>query len=78
LPPWKALTILDINFQDPDLTTYTTYDMKTLALIEYGQLPRLIVGHNGIVLRRDVEPEELTPQEQALCETRLGKRPCPL
>ncbi|BFM38784.1 metallophosphoesterase [Synechocystis sp. LKSZ1] len=78
LPPRKTLTILDVNFQNPDLTTYTTYDMKTLGLIDYGQLPRFIVGHNGIVLRRDIEPEELTPPERARCETRLGQRPCPV
>lgn len=76
LPPWKTLTILDINFQNPDLTTYTTYNIKTLDLIEYGQLPRWIIGHNGIVLRRDIQPQDLNPQELALCESRLGKRPC--
>ncbi|MEO0405977.1 MAG: metallophosphoesterase, partial [Cyanobacteria bacterium P01_A01_bin.135] len=58
-PPRKALTVLDINFDDPELTTYTTYDIETLALIELEELPRFIDGHNGRVLRRDVEPEEV-------------------
>ncbi|MEO0408244.1 MAG: metallophosphoesterase, partial [Cyanobacteria bacterium P01_A01_bin.135] len=47
LPPRKALTVLDINFDDPELTTYTTYDIETLALIELEELPRFIDGHNG-------------------------------
>ncbi|HHP7232307.1 MAG TPA: metallophosphoesterase family protein [Xenococcaceae cyanobacterium] len=66
LPPQKALTVIDINFADPDLTIYTTYDMQTLKLIELEQLPRSITGHNGIVLRRDLEMEDLTKSSQAL------------
>ncbi len=76
LPPWKTLTIVDVNFQDPDLTTYTTYDVKTLNLVEYAQLPRFIAGHNGILLRRDVAPDSLSAQELSLCENRLGKARC--
>ena len=34
LPPRKALTVVDIDFEDLDLTTYTTYDMQTLRPIE--------------------------------------------
>lgn len=76
IPPWKALTVVDIQFSSPELTTYTTYDMQTLQLIEYDQLPRFIAGHNGIVLRRDVEWEELTSEEKAFCEQRLDKAKC--
>ncbi|MGF1498354.1 MAG: metallophosphoesterase family protein [Elainellaceae cyanobacterium] len=76
LPPWKALTIVDVNFDAPELTTYTTYNMETLELIENEQLPRLMVGHNGVVLRRDVEWAELEAGEKALCEQRLGKAQC--
>ena len=76
LPPKKALTVLDIDFDSPELTTYATYDIQTLQLIEYEQLPRLLAGHNGIVIRRDIEWEELRPSEKAFCEQRLGKELC--
>jgi len=74
LPARKALTVLDVNFDEPDLTTYTTYDMRSLQLIEMGTLPRFLAGHNGVVLRRDVE--QLTPEEQAFCINRLGPERC--
>ncbi|HIK56076.1 MAG TPA: metallophosphoesterase [Synechococcales cyanobacterium M55_K2018_004] len=64
LRPTKTLTVVDINLTTAD-TTYTTYDMQTLAVLDPQQLPKLIVGPNGKVLRRDVEWEELTPEEQA-------------
>jgi 3',5'-cyclic AMP phosphodiesterase CpdA len=78
LQPWKTLTLVDINFDSPDLTTYTTYDMETLQRIQDDQLPRLLVGHNGMVLRRDVEWEDLTTAEQGLCTQRLGADRCNL
>jgi hypothetical protein len=76
LPPWKALTVVDIDFNDPTLTTYTTYDIQTLRTIEYEELPRFIAGHNGMVLRRDVSYEDLKPEEKSFCEQRLGKALC--
>jgi 3',5'-cyclic AMP phosphodiesterase CpdA len=76
LPPWKALTLIDVDFDSPELTTYTTYDMQTLQLIKYEQLPRLLVGHNGVVLRRDVEWEDLDAAEKGLCQQRLGSDRC--
>lgn len=76
LPPRKAITVLDIDFDSPELTTYATYDINTLELIEYEQLPRFLAGHNGILLRRDIEWEELKPSEKAFCENRLGKALC--
>ncbi len=76
LSPLKTLTVLDINFASPDLTTYTTYNMQTLQLIELADLPRLITGHNGMVLRRDVEINDLTASEQSLCERRLSAELC--
>jgi len=75
-PPLKALTVLDIDFDSPDLTRYATYNINTLELIEYGQLPRFLPGHNGIVLRRDVEWENLSAEEQAFCIQRLGEKLC--
>jgi len=76
LPPKKAITVLDIDFHSPDKTTYATYDIQTLDLIEYEQLPRFLAGHNGMVMRRDIEWEELTASEKAFCEQRLGQSLC--
>jgi hypothetical protein len=76
LPPKKAITVLDIDFDSPEKTSYATYDIQTLELIEYKQLPRFLAGHNGIVLRRDVEAEDLTASEKAFCEQRLGQELC--
>lgn len=76
LPPWKAMTVLDVDFDTPELTRYTTYDIQTMDLIEYGELPRFLTGHNGMVLRRDVEPEELSADEKAFCEAKLGTALC--
>ncbi len=75
-PSRKAITAIDINFDSPELTTYTTYDMKTLELIEYKQLPRFLTGHNGIVLRRDVEYKDLKPEEKAACVEKIGEKLC--
>jgi Icc-related predicted phosphoesterase len=74
--PWKGLTVVDINFDSPELTTYTTYDIQSLKVIQQEQLPRFLAGHNGIVLRRDVEWNELTQQEQSFCINRLGAQRC--
>jgi hypothetical protein len=76
LPPRKALTVIDINYDSPDLTTYTTYDMKSLALIEVKELPRYIAGHNGMVLRRDVEMGDLSSSEKSACARRIGANLC--
>ncbi|NEQ47950.1 MAG: metallophosphoesterase [Leptolyngbya sp. SIOISBB] len=78
LPPWKALTVLDVDFDDPsgELTRYTTYDIQTMELIEYGELPRFLTGHNGMVLRRDVEMADLNAEEKAFCEAKLGTALC--
>ena len=76
LPPWKAITVVDIDFDTPELTRYTTYDMQTLERIEYEQLPRFLTGHNGLVVRRDIPYEQLSADEKAFCEARLGKELC--
>jgi len=76
LPPWKALTVIDIKFDTPELTTYTTYDMQTLAQIQYEQLPRMLMGHNGVVIRRDVEWSEISADEKARCEQQIGASRC--
>ena len=52
-PPSHTLTIVDINFDSEELTTYTTYNMKTLELINNSQLPPYLNSHNGKIWRRD-------------------------
>lgn len=76
LPPWKAITVIDINFNSPELTTYTTYDIRTLQQVKFEQLPRFLTGHNGIVLRRDVAWEELDEAEKGACLQKLGQKRC--
>ncbi|HEY9887435.1 MAG TPA: metallophosphoesterase, partial [Candidatus Obscuribacterales bacterium] len=76
LPPWKAITVVDVDFDTPELTRYTTYDIQALVPIEYEALPRFLTGHNGIVLRRDVEMTELSAEEKAFCAARLGATQC--
>lgn len=75
-PPLKAITVLDITFDHPELTTYTTYNLQTLDLIEHKTLPRFLLGHNGLVLRRDVQWTDLSVTEQATCEAQLGADLC--
>ncbi len=65
LPTFKTLTVIDIDLEAGD-TTYTTYDMKTMGLVDMKTLPRLISGPNGTILRRDVEESDLTPEEKSL------------
>jgi hypothetical protein len=72
----KSLTIVDIVFDAPEKTVYTTYNIQTLAQIDPRQLPRLLLGHNGMVMRRDVAWTDLTPAERARCEQQLGQRLC--
>ena len=74
LGPRKTISVVDIEFDNPQLTSYTTYDMRTLQPVGLEELPRLLVGHNGDVLRRDIEPSDLTTAERTLCQQRLGTR----
>lgn len=71
--PVKTVTVMDVNFNDSELTTYHTYNMETFELVEYQELPRLIMGHNGIVLRRDIDKQDLTTKEKIDCQNKLGK-----
>lgn len=76
LAPWKAITVIDIDFADPALTTYTTYDIQTLRRVNDTELPRFLVSHNGLILRRDVQYRDLTPADQARCQERLNASLC--
>ena len=66
--PQKTLTVVDIKLESAT-TTYTTYDMTTMKLVDHGKLPRIIVGPNGMVLRQDVQLNDLTPAEKSLSYT---------
>jgi hypothetical protein len=75
-PAIKTITVVDINFDESELTTYTTYNMETFELILYQQLPRLLMGHNGMVLRRDIDVRDLTTTEKITCQNKLGPKLC--
>lgn len=53
LPPTKTLTVVDIDLNG-ESTRYTTYDMKSLSMIDIKILPRVIDAPNGRIFRRDV------------------------
>ncbi|MDX2232330.1 MAG: metallophosphoesterase [Leptolyngbyaceae cyanobacterium bins.349] len=53
--PRKSLTVVDIQFDSPEWTTYTTYDMQTLQVIQNDELPSEITSALGTVTRRDVK-----------------------
>ncbi len=63
LPIIRTLTVVDVNFAD-NTTTYTTYNMNTLEVVDQQILPRMIVGPNGYVVRRDIPEDSLTPEEK--------------
>ncbi|MCS6941638.1 MAG: metallophosphoesterase [Geminocystis sp.] len=67
LPPKKTLTVVDIDFNSGDLTKYTTYDMEDFSLINYQQLPRLIMGENGMIIRRDLRATDVSKLELDAC-----------
>ena len=74
--PSKTLTVVDIDFDTPELTRYTTYDVRSLAVIDDSSLPRYLTGHNGLVLRRDVEWDELAEGDRVVCTQRLNAALC--
>ena len=53
LPPMKTLSIVDIDRATAE-TRYTTYDMKTMQVVDIRALPRQITGINGTVYRQDL------------------------
>lgn len=54
-PSPKTLTLVDVDYANPAQSRDTTFDMQTLTPIDIHQLPRVLVGHNGQVLRRDID-----------------------
>jgi hypothetical protein len=55
LPPTKTLTIVDLDLKAA-ATRYTTYDLKTLAVVDQKTLPSKIEAPNGTIWRQDVVP----------------------
>lgn len=53
LPPQKTLTIVDIDLKSQN-TIYTTYEMKSLSVLDIQTLPKMIIGPNGKIIRRDL------------------------
>jgi hypothetical protein len=72
--PRKTLTLIDVRFDSADLTTYTTYDLRTLQPLQLDELPRSLTAHNGLLLRRDVP--DLNASERSLCEQKLSAALC--
>lgn len=72
----KTLTVLDFSFDQPEKVQYTTYDMKNMGVIDQNSLPRFLLGHNGRVIRRDLQESDLTPLEKQTCDVTLGKTLC--
>ena len=60
----QTLTVVDVDLAAQS-TSYTTYNMATLKVVKEQQLPRVIVGPNGRVLRRDISWANLTPTERS-------------
>lgn len=55
LPAMKTLTLLDFDLRE-DAVVYTTYHFEEddMDVVEPSRLPRMIVGFNGYVVRRDL------------------------
>jgi len=73
--PQHTLTIVDVNLAQA-ATTYTTYNMNTLQVVDPLKLPRTLVSVNGIILRRDIEWKDLTKAELNACVGALGAASC--
>ena len=75
LPPRNTITLINIEPR-AKTTTYNTYDIKTLEMIVDRELPRFIVGQNGLILRRNISPTDLTPAEKQSCLQKLEPKLC--
>jgi len=65
LPVMNTLTVVDITLASQS-TVYTTYNMNNLKVVDQKTLPRVIAGPTGLIMRRDLEMSDLTPQERSL------------
>lgn len=74
-PGEKTLTVVDIELRSTT-TSYTTYNLNTLKVIDIKELPRIIIGINGMELRQDISWDSLTPQEISRCQQTLSPSLC--
>ncbi len=76
-PPQKTVTLLDIDFNRPEPVTDTTYSLSgPPQRLPPSVLPRFLAGFNGLVLRRDLRPEDLTPAERQRCRQQIDPALC--
>jgi hypothetical protein len=75
LPPRNTVTLMTIEPASQS-TTYLTYDIKTLETIKNNELPRFIVSQNGLILRNDLTPTDLTTLEKQRCLQKLKPKLC--
>jgi hypothetical protein len=64
LSPRKTLTVVDVSLAEAS-TRYTTYDLTHQTLLDTKILPRMITTASGSVLRQDITPKALSPEERA-------------
>lgn len=75
LPPRNTITLMSIESASK-ITTYTTYDIKTLEIIQDSELPRFIVGENGLILRHNISSTDLTTAEKQSCLQKFNPKLC--
>ena len=75
LSPQNTVTLIDIE-PIAQTTTYRTYNIKTLEIIEESDLPRFIIGKNGLILRNDISATNLTTAEKQSCLQKLATKLC--
>jgi hypothetical protein len=75
LTPRHTVTLMTIEPKSLT-TTYVTYDIKTLETINNNELPRFIVSQNGLILRNDLMPKDLTTLEKQRCLQKLKPNQC--
>lgn len=75
LPPRNTITLIEIE-PTSQTTIYTTYDIKTLETIKDRELPRFIVGENGLILRRNIFSQDLTTSDKQSCLQQLEPKLC--
>ena len=75
LLPQNTVTLINIE-PIAQTTTYTTYNIKTLEIIEASDLPRFIIGKNGLILRNDISATNLTTAEKQSCLQKLATKLC--
>lgn len=63
----QTLTLILVN-QDEKSTSYKTYDLKTLQVIETAILPEFIISNNGLISRQDKSEHDFLTELYQLCK----------